>query len=151
MVLTQQLNDKLRATCYIRVSIPLWFSRNAEEFGIKISPISPFPYHYGSHATREEHYDYSENNIVSIPLWFSRNHGRKSWTSSGINCFHTTMVLTQRNCSAKVVRAKLMFPYHYGSHATHIQRGLLCPVLRVSIPLWFSRNPKKTFRLFQRQ
>ena len=49
MVLTQ-LGNALSEEGRIRVSIPLWFSRNPPE------PKGPealllFPYHYGSHAT----------------------------------------------------------------------------------------------------
>jgi len=36
-----------------------------------------------------------------------------------IVCFHTTMVLTQRGQKMKRKIKALMFPYHYGSHATY--------------------------------
>ena len=56
---------------------------------------------------------------VSIPLWFSRN-------------------------PASVVRddqGRIVFPYHYGSHATVFACNEKHAMVFVSIPLWFSRNP----------
>ena len=43
----------------------------------------------------------------------------KTYTS-----FHTTMVLTQLSVSASGSATSGRFPYHYGSHATHVRRGL---------------------------
>jgi len=36
--------------------------------------------------------------------------------------FHTTMVLTQRGTIARVETSQEQFPYHYGSHATHLEQ-----------------------------
>jgi len=58
--------------------------------------------------------------LVSIPLWFSRNIGKESET-----------------------RLRNKFPYHYGSHATRLQRDQATITFFVSIPLWFSRNDRK--------
>ena len=52
MVLTQL---DVTADCYsgrVRVSIPLWFSRNVVYGDGRVITSLEFPYHYGSHATR---------------------------------------------------------------------------------------------------
>ena len=79
-----------------------------------------------------------------------------------LSCFHTTMVLTQLNPPSRELPLS-GFPYHYGSHATpalnlnppsrecfHTTMVLTQHtiwkwglwVFFVSIPLWFSRNPR---------
>ena len=70
------------------------------------------------------------------------------------------MVLTQPGCRVDTVLGKVMFPYHYGSHATRQGELRCCGIWfpyhygshatrkanpcrtpeDVSIPLWFSRN-----------
>jgi len=55
---------------------------------------------------------------VSIPLWFSRNEGRPTARRSDRPSFHTTMVLTQLDELCNWLGITVMFPYHYGSHAT---------------------------------
>jgi len=79
----------------------------------------PFPYHYGSHATRRLR-------KAIIGLW----------------SFHTTMVLTQLTWRRKAPFFCSPFPYHYGSHATEWWPQESSTATRVSIPLWFSRNDK---------
>jgi len=77
------------------------------------------------------------------------------------------MVLTQLDSSHSLMNFKLLFPYHYGSHATSgcgmmLSKDQLCfhttmvltqresskkgwgTLVYVSIPLWFSRNPEST-------
>jgi len=54
-------------------------------------------------------------------------------------CFHTTMVLTQQMPGSDY-GALVLFPYHYGSHATDAHRRYSKSRNNVSIPLWFSRN-----------
>jgi len=56
------------------VSIPLWFSRNEVNYW-SMPGVTMFPYHYGSHAT-------------------THSDMRRSGYSSS---FHTTMVLTQQS------------------------------------------------------
>ncbi len=76
-----------------------------------------FPYHYGSHAT-DQPVALRSRFCVSIPLWFSRNtHITLTYTIRPY-CFHTTMVLTQRQAQPAALRSRFC----------------------VSIPLWFSRN-----------
>ena len=77
-----------------RAFIPLWFLRNKDVEG-----------------------KYKEGTDVSIPLWFSRNAGI-TVSAAGENSFHTTMVLTQRSQSGRCQMVFVLFPYHYGSHAT---------------------------------
>jgi len=107
-----------------------------------------FPYHYGSHATREGRWHRKDIPYVSIPLWFSRNASHGEYddllenmfpyhygshatvgcpveASTKLNRFHTTMVLTQRNISGPSAWDWIEFPYHYGSHATVFLIGLL--------------------------
>ena len=114
MVLTQPRYSR-RNTYFLRVSIPLWFSRNGNvtQAGkamfrfhttmVLTQPIPPasllgglfsFPYHYGSHATGSL--------LIGGLLVLS---------------FHTTMVLTQ-HIGDGWQNFGYMFPYHYGSHAT---------------------------------
>ena len=79
-----------------------------------------FPYHYGSHATKED-----------SQVGCSRNL-----------CFHTTMVLTQR--AAQSIRdAQTTTCFHTTMVLTQQKIGMRCscPTHSVSIPLWFSRNP----------
>ena len=103
---------------WIRVSIPLWFLRNLfrsrlvttkagcfhttmvlsqhYEDIISSEPSYPFPYHYGSHATKGSAATMRKPQTVSIPLWFLRNNST--------------------NCTKQVEDP---FPYHYGSYATY--------------------------------
>jgi len=39
-------------------------------------PLFPFPYHYGSYATKSLSPLYRIFFTVSIPLWFLRNYGK---------------------------------------------------------------------------
>ena len=55
---------------------------------------------------------------VSIPLWFLRN------------CLSTFLIKSILS----------MFPYHYGSYATHASQNFVRQHVNVSIPLWFLRN-----------
>ena len=113
MVLTQH-GHNCRRDQACGVSIPLWFSRNGEGYTL----------------INEDYY-------VSIPLWFSRNEASRLLGARRCG-FHTTMVLTQLKFRESYYGGRT-FPYHYGSHATYyISRFLY--YLRVSIPLWFSRN-----------
>jgi len=59
--------------------------------------------------------------------------------TSVLFCFHTTMVLTQQFHLLESQFCSLVFPYHYGSHATR-RSQLYLKHTKVSIPLWFSRN-----------
>ena len=99
MVLTQQEATSGRLVKFY-VSIPLWFSRNYCVLCCYIQHLvcfhttmvltqramttkefidwTPFPYHYGSHATR------------------------RMTVEEFINCFHTTMVLTQHIMHHKI-------------------------------------------------
>ena len=73
MVLTQQVLDDAVYPVSLYVSIPLWFSRNSRRTEGFRRLHSPFPYHYGSHATPRTTQSGQRIQIVSIPLWFSRN------------------------------------------------------------------------------
>jgi len=137
MVLTQHICSR-HLYHKRRVSIPLWFSRNAlskirdfcNDFGFHTTMVltqlkerrdveeilKAFPYHYGSHATglgiplmtRED---------VSIPLWFSRNMPRRmSRTGTHTFPYHYGSHATRRALIREAIQHK--FPYHYGSHAT---------------------------------
>jgi len=99
-----------------RAFIPLWFLRNKDVEG-----------------------KYKEGTDVSIPLWFSRNDLKALKEKAAAMGFHTTMVLTQRVHFAEKNEQGVMFPYHYGSHATSFIKVILSR-FKVSIPLWFSRN-----------
>ena len=102
------------------VSIPLWFSRNANTKLEKIFSTE-FPYHYGSHATCQATPQGGNIISVSIPLWFSRNYHRSEAHTAALVCFHTTMVLTQPAHIWARYWPREQFPYHYGSHATEIE------------------------------
>jgi len=119
MVLTQLSRLEIENPLLLKVSIPLWFSRNTCLRGQHRYSQKMFPYHYGSHATlvetaQDPHLQerfhttmvltqretvvvlYSTPIVVSIPLWFSRN---------------------VRYDEEKII-LNTGFPYHYGSHAT---------------------------------
>ena len=139
MVLTQHSEGSGRDLRKYYVSIPLWFSRNLA-FQTACAMVHMFPYHYGSHATREPEPLRTHTERVSIPLWFSRNflaidilnrdiqfpyhYGSHATYYTNITaynyqfCFHTTMVLTQRKKTGYKLQPAFVFPYHYGSHAT---------------------------------
>jgi len=83
--------------------------------------------------------------IVSIPLWFLRN--RRYWNSynNGDPMFpyHYGSYATEVDKNGGF--GVLVFPYHYGSYATNLPEEMVPYVYRVSIPLWFLRNtiPRK--------
>jgi len=78
-----------------------------------------FPYHYGSYATRYNHYvRLGKHQRVSIPLWFLRNILLRARSLAPGLSFHTTMDLTQHS---------------------HCKRSCQT-AFGVSIPLWFLRN-----------
>ena len=75
----------------MRVSIPLWFSRNRFDKAFRFEVIR-------FHTTMVLTQPGGKGKLpgkegVSIPLWFSRN--RHIIRSLYCSCFHTTMVLTQ--------------------------------------------------------
>ncbi len=76
-----------------------------------------FPYHYGSHATHEDHTVFMSVN--KFPYHYGSH-------ATGIN--------------EATVSVFVKFPYHYGSHATWSCGNSKKVLLSVSIPLWFSRN-----------
>ncbi len=80
----------------IAVSIPLWFSRNSVRYQSWDSPLYvSIPLWFSRNGYLVDKIEYSD--YVSIPLWFSRNIVLILGISIGVPCFHTTMVLTQRN------------------------------------------------------
>ena len=146
MVLTQQSLSPAGYRAPMNVSIPLWFSRNQKTRSssatrewcfhttmVLTQPVrnmkktfgpSGFPYHYGSHATRR----FIEKDGLD-PKMFPYHYGS-----------HATLPF--RSVSDGISG----FPYHYGSHATHTWKGSWLPSVLVSIPLWFSRNRRKSTR-----
>jgi len=92
--------------------------------------VYAFPYHYGSHATKER-FVYTEKGDVSIPLWFSRNRPSRThrWPKPAPFPYHygshaTEIYVNDGNPNSE-------FPYHYGSHATSQKRQIaLIPNLR---------------------
>jgi len=52
MVLTQPIYSSSKDLYTEKVSIPLWFSRNTPRRASSSTGNTPFPYHYGSHATK---------------------------------------------------------------------------------------------------
>ena len=81
--------------------------------------VNKFPSHYGSHSTVRLH-------IYGLSgLTFPSHYGSHS-TDNGV----------------RRVSLSAGFPSHYGSHSTSYPRERLLIIL-VSIPLWFSLNPKR--------
>jgi len=124
--------------------------------------IMLFPYHYGSYATYELSCARSESGSVSIPLWFLRNACLLCPTRRRQGVSIPLWFLRNYYNMQQIAKMTGMFPYHYGSYATHegvkelnnktsfhTTMVLTQPVLRhtgsrkevrVSIPLWFLRN-----------
>jgi len=141
MVLTQHAQTKCFSPLAFEVSIPLWFSRNIYAWATGPASRLPFPYHYGSHATRAKS-QRSFHNLEMFPYHYG-SHATGSLPRNGgrVRRFHTTMVLTQLVGDSKHKMGEVtMFPYHYGSHATHPRGAKHSGTRYVSIPLWFSRN-----------
>jgi len=99
------------------VSIPLWFLRNSNGEVSFISNTPRFPYHYGSYATEAcrtgtDKFDAFPYHYGSYATFLVGDSKYKMG-----ECFHTTMVLTQR-IPGEPHSPETPFPYHYGSYAT---------------------------------
>jgi len=113
------LDLQARAYRFLCVSIPLWFSRNEVKFLPGDTAYYMFPYHYGSHATKSS-FSLGIPHIICFhtTMVLTQQMNVKHNASANVICFHTTMVLTQLVCTNPEDYSNVLFPYHYGSHAT---------------------------------
>jgi len=118
MVLTQPVEEfkaQLMALCFHTTMVLTQHRRSWQKSERKSSVSIPLWFS----RNRPQRHPLGNQNHVSIPLWFSRNRSPNSVGASQL---------------------LLLFPYHYGSHATVSMENGKKWITQVSIPLWFSRN-----------